>query len=72
MALGKSSNDKKCDPEGQAVLKRLRQLNRRLTAVVDWKNAELICLSAATAEAKHLALAREAEQRRRGGPGGDA
>jgi hypothetical protein len=72
MALGKSSPDKNCDPKGQVVLERLRWLNRQLAAKVDWKTTKLIRLREATAEAKHLALAQEAEQRRRGGPGGDA
>jgi hypothetical protein len=44
MALGKSSNDKNCDPERQAVLERLRRLDRQLAAEVDWKTAELIHL----------------------------
>jgi hypothetical protein len=72
MALGKSSNDKNCDPEGQVVLERLLRIDLRLAAEVDWKTAKLIRLRAATAKAKNPALAREAEQRRRGGPGGDA
>jgi phosphoribosylformylglycinamidine (FGAM) synthase PurS component len=72
MDLGKSSNHEKCDPEGQAVLKRLRQLDRQLAAEVDWKTVKLIRLRAATAKAKRLALAQEAEQRRHSGPGGDA
>jgi hypothetical protein len=72
MAHGKLPHDENSNPEGQAVLERLRRLDRWLTAEVDSKTAELIRLRAATAEAKRLALARKAEQPRRGGPGGDA
>jgi hypothetical protein len=72
MAHGKLPHDKNSDPEGQAVLKRLCRLDRRLAAEVNSKTAKLICLRAAKAEVKRLALARKAEQRRRGGPGGDA
>jgi hypothetical protein len=72
MAHGKLPHNKNSDPEGQAVLERLRRLNQGLTAEVDLKTAELIRLRAATAEAMPLFLARIAEQRRRGGLGGDA
>jgi hypothetical protein len=72
MALGKLPHGENSDPEGQAVLERLRRLDRLLAAEVNLKTAKLIRLRASLAEAKCLALARNAEQRRRGGPGGDA
>jgi hypothetical protein len=61
MAHAKLPHDENSDPKGQAVLKRLRRLNCRLAAEFDLKTAELICLRAATAEVKRLALARKAE-----------
>jgi hypothetical protein len=70
MGLGNPFNNENCNPEGQVVLERLRRLNRQLAAEVNRKTGKLICLRLATAEAKRLALEREAEQRRRGGAGG--
>jgi hypothetical protein len=71
MGLGNPFNNENCNPKGRVVLKRLRHLDCQLAAVVDRKTGKLICLRLATAEAKCLALEREAEQRRLGRAGGD-
>jgi hypothetical protein len=64
-------NDENHDPVLELELKRLRSLDRELAAEVDRKTAELIRLRLALAEAKRLALLREAKWRRRqGGEGG--
>jgi hypothetical protein len=64
-------NDENHDPGLELELKRLRSLDHELAAEVDRKTAELICLRLAVAEAKRLALLREAEWRQRqGGEGG--
>jgi hypothetical protein len=63
--------DENHDPELELELERLRSLDRELAAEVERKTAELIRLRLAVAEAKRLALLREAEWRRRqGGEGG--
>jgi hypothetical protein len=59
------------DPGLELELERLRRLNRKPSAEVNRKTGELICLRLAVADAKRLALLREAEWRRRqGGEGG--
>jgi hypothetical protein len=59
------------DPDGGvAELERLRRLDRELAAEVNRKTEELIRLCLAVAEAKRLALLREAEWRRQQGGGG--
>jgi hypothetical protein len=64
-------NDENHNPELELELDRLRSLDRELAAEVDRKTSELIRLRLAVAEAKRLALLREAEWRRRqGGEGG--
>jgi hypothetical protein len=64
-------NDKNHDPELKLELERLPSLDRGLAAEVDRKTSELIRLRLAVAEAKRLALLREAEWRRQqGGEGG--
>jgi hypothetical protein len=64
-------NDENHNPELELELERLRSLDRELAAEVDRKTSELIRLRLAVAEAKRLALLREAEWRRRqGGEGG--
>jgi hypothetical protein len=64
-------NDENHDPELELELERLRSLYRDLAAEVDRKTSELIRLRLIVAEAKHLALLREAEWRRgQGGEGG--
>jgi hypothetical protein len=56
---------------GAAMLERLRRLDRELAAEVNKNTEELICLRLAVAEAKRLALLREAQWRRQqGGRGG--
>jgi hypothetical protein len=72
MGLSNPINNEKCDPKGRVILERLRWLDRQLAAKVDRKTGKLIRLRLATAEAKRLALEREAEQRRRSGTGGGA
>jgi hypothetical protein len=72
MGLGNPSSNENCDPKGRLVLERLRLLDRQLAAEVDPKTGELIRLRLAVAEAKRLALQREAKQQRRGGAGGGA
>jgi hypothetical protein len=63
--------DENHDPELELELEQLRSLDRELAAEVERKTAELIRLRLAVAEAKRLALLREAEWRRRqGGEGG--
>jgi hypothetical protein len=52
------------DPELKLELERLRSLDCELAAEVDRKTSELIRLRLAVAEAKRLALLREAEWRR--------
>jgi hypothetical protein len=70
MGLGNPPNNENCDPKGRVLLEHLRCLNRQLAAEVNRKTGELIILRLTTAEAKHFALERDAEQRRRGGAGG--
>jgi hypothetical protein len=72
MGLGNPSNNENCNPKGCLVLEPLRLLDRQLAAEVDRKTGELIRLWLAVAEAKRLALQKEAEQRRRGCAGGGA
>jgi hypothetical protein len=63
--------NKNHDPGLELELARLRRLDRELAAEVNRKTGELIRLQLAVAEAKRLALLREAEWRRRqGGEGG--
>jgi hypothetical protein len=59
-----AKNDKNCDPKLELELVELRHINRELAAEVDRKTSELIRLRLACAEARRLALAREAEWRR--------
>jgi hypothetical protein len=64
-------NDENFDPKLKLELVELRRIDRELAAEVDGKTSELIRLCLAVAEAKRLALMREAEWRRRqdGGAG---
>jgi hypothetical protein len=63
-------NDKNFDPKLELELVELRRIDRELAAEVDRKTSDLIRLRLAVAEAKRLALLREAEWRRRQDVGG--
>jgi hypothetical protein len=63
-------NDENFDPKLELELVELRRIDRELAAEVDRKTSDLIRLRLAVAEAKRLALLREAEWRRRQDVGG--
>jgi hypothetical protein len=58
-------NDENFDPKLELELVELRRIDRELAAEVDRKTSELIRLRLAVAKQRRLALAREAEWRRR-------
>jgi hypothetical protein len=60
-------NDENHDPGLELELERLRSLDLELAAEVERKTAELVRLCLAVAEAKRLALLREAEWRQQQG-----
>jgi hypothetical protein len=63
-------NDENFDPKLELEHVELRRIDRELAAEVDRKTSDLIRLRLAVAEAKRLALLREAEWRRRQDVGG--